>query len=309
MKNILITGGTGYIGQYIAMEMKKQGYNVFITSRKNMDVINGFSNRNLDLLDASTMDGICAGMDIIIHTANMDERLLENNPKEALIANAFATRQLYMDAKNCGVKKFIYLSTFHVYGVQCGEVFEDTVRNPKTEYGLTHFFAEEYLKKEAKDMKCNVSIVRLTNGIGVPLKDTDKWYLVFNDFCKTIYDSQTVIMKSNGLPLRDFVAIKDVVSAMLLLSNYEADNIYEVFNLSAGKTYSIRQVAELVADIYEKRYLKKVVLNIPQVTEEEIKQVKKLYVDSGKLKKLGWTCEYEVEDVINEIFDCLDKRI
>ena len=305
---ILLTGGTGYIGQYMGKLLVENGHEVIITSRKPEAVVMGYENRQMDLLDLPTITGICKNTDVVIHMANLDELLVKEHPQEALLANSYATRVLYLDAVENGVKHFIYLSTFHVYGANQGDIDENTEVQPKSDYALTHLFAEEYLRQLSKMETCKVSVVRLTNGIGLPLEKVQKWYLVLNDFCFLVYYENRIVMKSNGLPIRDFVAIRDVARALLCLINNAKSQTesFDVYNISSQKTYSMRDIADLVRHAYEKRCHKKIIFKLPDVTEEQLKAVEPLMVHSGKLRGLGWRPELEVTDVIEEIFDGLE---
>ena len=302
-KRVLITGGRGYIGCYLAEEIKSRGAEVFITSRFES---NDKHCRRMDLLDDSSVMGVCEGMDAIFHLANLDELLVKEQPKNALLANAFATRQLYLDAVLQGANKFIYFSTFHVYGRNFGEIDEKTTPNPKGDYGLTHYFAEEYLRQLSDIENLPVAVIRLTNGIGAPCGDY-KWYLALNDFCRTVYNTREIVLKSNGLPQRDFVPIKDAAKAAVILSEIETDSRFEVYNISSEFTYSIRELALAVAEVYEKRYGKKTNLKIPNVSREEIDAVKPLKVYSQKIRKLGWQPTVSLDEVINDIFDVLER--
>lgn len=302
MKNILITGGNGYIGQYLVDFLKKNNYTVYVTSRKK---INNKNVLYMDLLDEKSIHGICKNMDVVIHMANLDERIIKNNEKDALLANSYAARLLYLDASENNVKKFIYFSTFHVYGKNSGNIYETDIPSPLSDYGLTHLFAEKYLEQLSKNSDTKVDIIRLTNGIGVPFK-TDKWYLVLNDFCKTVYETGKIVLKSNGLNIRDFISIKDVVSAVDTVIKNDSENCCEIYNLSTEKTYSIRELAYKVKEIYEKKYNKRADIIIPTVTQDEIDMVKPLFVSSEKIKKLGWKPRYSLENVIKEIFEYLN---
>ena len=257
--------------------------------------------------DAS-FDDVCEDIDVVIHTATMDERKIKADGKTALLINSYGTRQLYLDAEKNGVEKFIYLSTFHVYGKSSGVIDENTEPTPISDYGMTHYFAELYLKQLSFEGKCKVACIRLTNGVGVPLEGCDKWYLVINDFCKTLFETGKIVMKSNGLPLRDFVAIDDVVSAVNVIVNLKAETNFDVYNVSSENSISIRRVAELVLEVYEEKFMKKGMFEAPTVSKEDIDMVKTLYVSSEKLRKCGWRSRTELKCVIEEIFNHLNSK-
>jgi UDP-glucose 4-epimerase len=306
MEKILITGGNGYIGSYLAQYLKKQGYYVIITTR-NKVVHCDFETRQMDLLDESTIYGICNDIDIVIHTATMDERKISGNEKDTFLVNAYGTSVLYQDAVKNSVKKFIYLSTFHIYGKNQGRIDENTEPNPISNYGLSHYFAELYLRQLARTGNCETIILRLTNGIGVPMMGSDKWYLVVNDFCKTVYDKQEIIMKSSGLALRDFVSITDIVKGIevIILKKSRNKELIDIYNISAQVSYSIKDVALMVSEIYKKRYNKEVILNFQEKAEKEEAQ---LFISSKKIRKLGWKNNESIIEVTNEIFNYLENR-
>lgn len=305
---ILLTGGTGYIGQYTRKFLKDNGHDVVITSRRIDGIVDGYPNKYLELLDTSSITNICKGFDVVIHMANLNELLVAEQPREALLANSYATRTLYLDATECNVKYFVYLSTFHVYGLDNGIIDESTKVNPRTDYALTHFFAEQYIKQLSVHSNCKVSIVRLTNGIGLPLNNIDKWYLVLNDFCKMAFLENRITMKSNGLPIRDFIAMKDVAKGILFIINHmqEQGDKYDVYNLSSQTVYNMRDLAYMVKECFHQKYNRDIELILPDVTEDQKRAIKPLLVNSNKLRKLGWIPEIKITDVIEEIFNGLE---
>lgn len=307
MEKLLITGGKGYIGQYLVRYFKEFGYQVYYTSRKQKDLIDE-SVRYLNLNDEESFVDLCRGMDVIIHTATMDERKIKENAKAALEMNAYGTRQLYLDAIKCNVKKFIYFSTFHVYGCKYGTIDEDTKPQPVSDYGLTHYFAEQYLQQLSKGSVCTVDVIRLTNGVGMPLGNIDRWYLAMNDFCRNAFRKQKIKLQSSGLSMRDFIAIEDVVYAVKALVERKEAGQFEIFNVSAQHSVSIREAAEKVADIYTERYGNKCELLIPENTGKQQNADKKLMVLSRKIRKLGWKPKITLENTIHDIFSQIEQR-
>lgn len=303
---VLVTGGNGYIGRYLVEGLVKAGYGVYQTTHKDRWTLPE-NVRYLDLSEDSSCIDVCSGMDVVVHTATMDERRITSDAKSALEINAYGTRQLFMDAVRCGVKKFIYLSTFHVYGKQCGTIDESTQPEPENDYGLTHYFAEQYLRQMSANSACETYVLRLTNGVGIPLGNTDKWYLAINDFCKSAFEEQQISLKSNGLSLRDFVAIHDLVAAVKMLMGKPYQGPFEIYNVSAQHSISIREAARLVADIYSRRYGCRCKLLIPDAAPEEKSGVQPLLVLSEKLCGLGWQPQETLEETIDSIFEGLEQ--
>ncbi|OEH85506.1 hypothetical protein BHU72_05320 [Desulfuribacillus stibiiarsenatis] len=308
MKKILVTGGTGYIGSELAKHLDSQGYSVAITSRnKEFYRDPQYEIREMDLLVDNSIYHLCEDIDCVVHTATFDERKIHSYPKETLLANGYGTKLLLESAKRFGVKRFIYLSTFHVYGQQEGYITEDTKANPISDYALTHFVGEMYVNQYSIGTSLDAISLRLTNGIGAP-NNVDRWYLVVNDFCRSAYKSGEIKLKSTGIQQRDFISIIDVVKAIehCIRTNKRLASLTQVFNVSSQESLQIRELASIVKNIYEKRYQKKFSLDMPEVyiTEE---QQKKLYVDSNKLRRLGWETTRTIQDEIHAIFDLLER--
>lgn len=313
MKKILITGGMGYIGSYLAQHLDAEGFDVFLTRRrggKSLPELHGkYPVKDIDLLDASSLNGVCNGMDIVVHTATYDERLANGNPAEALTANGYATRALLEDARLAEVKRFIYLSTFHVYGRSNGRIDESIPVAPVSDYALTHYVAELYCNQYAEKYGMDNRIVRLTNGYGAPMTmDIDKWYLVLNDFCRSVFESQRIELKTPGLQKRDFIGIRDVCSAIGLLAQCERSHIKErIYNVSSGNAVSMRELAALVAQAYQSRYDRYVDMIIPEPPVGALSLSEELLVDSGRLRSLGWQPTASLLEEVNLIFNLLER--
>lgn len=300
---LLITGGHGYIGQYLCRYFENE--DVIGTSRTPKTS----KERFMQLLDETSIQNVCSGVDIVIHTASMNERQIAGNEKDALLANAFAARQLYLDAVRHGAQHFIYLSTFHVYGRAEGTITEETYPVPKNDYGLTHLAAEQYLRQLSSKHHVPVTILRLTNGIGLPGEGCDKWYLALNDFCAMAAETGRVTLLSDGMARRDFLSIYDVCRAVDIVIKNGGKEDCSIYNVSAQKTYSIRELAELAADLFWKLKHKKVLVEIPQndnsnnyqKNKKDSRNVPELFVESAKLRSLGWEPVQSVEEVAAEI--------
>lgn len=298
MENVLITGGDGYIGSYLADFLNENGYHVVITSHR----AENKEARFLDLLDEASIPGICEACDIIIHTATYRPALIADNPRDALLANTFAARQIYLDAVAGGAKLFIYFSTFWVYGMSCGTIDESTVPNPKDDYSLTHWCAEAYLKQLSERYRLPVVVLRLTNGMGKPKWRTHNWRLLINAACKSVVENQTIMVNNSGLQTRDFVALADICQAVDCIIKHHInlqETIYEVYNVSSETSIRILDVALLIREIYEEMTGQPAELNIKSQPDDAAEE--KILVRSQKLRALGWMPVKTMTAVIREI--------
>ncbi|PTH32746.1 UDP-glucose 4-epimerase [Staphylococcus arlettae] len=158
-KHILITGSSGYVGSHLADSLEQLGNKV---SRLNV------KNTLWKELDFKQYDAI-------IHTA----ALVHNNDPNAQLAEYFRvnmhlTFNLAMEAKKCGVKHFVFMSTMAVFGEdgKIGEMVEltnPTNLKPVTNYGISKAKAEAKIREIADD-NFKVAIIRppMIYGVGSP---------------------------------------------------------------------------------------------------------------------------------------------
>ena len=304
---VLITGGLGNLGSYITKEFCKSGYDVYVLTRKEKNKIYGIKYKvieaditNINILKKK----LNIDFDYCIHLASYNEFFTDDYPKKALEINTLGTRNLLEVLSDKLLQKFIYFSTFHVYGAKDGTVNEQSLLCPKNDYASTHLFAEYYIKQFASSRGLNYSILRLTNSYGVPIfSDTNKWYLMLNDFVKSAYTDNNIVIKSNGQIKKDFIWMPDVSKIVVKLLNTRQSGTY---NLSANKSFKLLEIANLINIEYKKRYNKNIKITI---NEEDKTIYKDLSVDNSKLKNL---IEFKLNDKlveeVNNIFDLLERR-
>ena len=152
MKNLLITGSTGFVGKY------------FINKYKAMHEIQTFSFQkdNINTLE-------CSDIDIVFHLSSLVHQMGGASSEEYEIVNVTQTLDLATKSKKSGVKQFLFMSTVKVYGEETNIKYtEDTTCSPEDEYGKSKLKAEKLLL-ELEDEDFKVSIIRtpIIYGYGV----------------------------------------------------------------------------------------------------------------------------------------------
>lgn len=307
-KNVLITGGLGNLGSWISIYLAQQGYTVYVLTRADKHKLKDIKYKiiecditNLEMLEKK----LGFEIDYCIHCASFNEGFLPDYPKRALEINALGTRNLLEILSKKNLKHFVYFSTFHVYGENSGVITEESSLNPKSDYASTHLFAEYYIKQFGSTHNLKYTILRLTNSYGAPtFLDSDKWYLVLNDLTKLAYKNGEIIIKSNGNAKRDFIYMGDVAEITEKLLKKSATN--DVYNLSSNQVYKITQLADIVKDVYQKRYNKSIQIYI---NENDKNVYSDIYIDNKKLKKI---VSFKTKDMmayeVNKIFNLLEKN-
>ena len=267
MKNILITGGLGYVGGRVACYIKEKNpnLNIFLTTRNKNKKLPSWTEKftvlQMNVMDAASIVDCIKdrNIDVIIHLASLNAVESKKAPELALEVNTGGTYKLLNVANIYNVNKFIFFSTFHVYGDTSDTVItEETLPKPFHPYAITHRAAEDFVNyfKHYHGMK--TLIFRQSNGYGYPMDiNVDTWALVFNDICRQAITSGKIILKSSGKQYRDFISLQDAAMAVyhfiFVIPDEWGDGMY---NLGGNCVMSISDVAQKISDVYKSKYKK-----------------------------------------------------
>jgi UDP-glucose 4-epimerase len=309
---ILVSGGFGYLGSHVSDYFFNKGHQVRILSRTGHPELSEWSQRfevvTDDISDYTSIENCCRNIDVVIQAAALNEVDCKTKGKEALLINGWGTRNLLEDAYRNKVKRFIYFSTFHVYGIPKTDVItEETLPDPVNNYSITHYLAEMYCRQFGAEKKVKSYILRISNGYGAPLFPSIKrWTLVLNDLCSTAFNQRKIVLKSKGTQERDFVGIKDILQGVEIFTEKEVeDRGSNVYNLGGGQNFSIISLARAVAGVYKERYNQGIEIEIPEdAAEPDIKASFKFSID--KITKLGYRPTSVMKEEIRNIFKLLE---
>ena len=304
-KTVLITGGLGCLGGRLSKYLIDAGYQVVIgSSRQDAKLPNKLVNCSLvytDFDDIDTLTGACRAADCVIHLATINAQHSQDDPQLAIKVNGIGTYNLIQASVKSKVKYFLYFSTAHIYGSPLtGEIDESTLPKPLHPYAITHRLAEDLLLDSISSQKIKGSVVRLSNSIGLPLiKEANCWMLFINDACKQAVVDRHIVIHSDPNSERDFIPISAVCEiAEYFLSNQTTAD-YPVFNIGSGVSYTLLQIAEMIADRCEELFgfCPKIVYS-----EYNISQNLKLEYKVNKLTaEMGCVINNNLESSIDEV--------
>tara|TARA_B110000046_G_scaffold175838_1_gene200858 strand:- start:467 stop:1408 length:942 start_codon:yes stop_codon:yes gene_type:complete len=256
---ILISGASGYLGSRICKELKKKHHIIAIT--RNPDKFNYFNEKIADeIITLKSFDNnflekvVDSKPEIFIHLISLDSSASNSNPLSSFdvnVGNTFKLLNHLKDSKT--LKKFIYLSTIHVYNSSLKKIDELTKPNPNNFYSLTHFLSEEisnYFNKEA-NFKC--INLRLSNSYGEPVFENENcWKLVVNELVKSANEKKIISLNGEGLTSRDFIHYSDICDAIskLIITDNSKFN-HNTYNLSSGNSLLLIELAELINKEFE----------------------------------------------------------
>lgn len=322
-KRVVVTGGAGYIGSHIVIELLKSNYDVIVIDSlergykdaiKRTEILSGKKVKfiEVDLKDRGKIhEAFKALNDVsyVIHLAaykNVGEG--EKLPVKYWENNVLATRNLLEEIKEKKIKRIIFSSSCTVYGIpQKLPLDEDCPTIPISVYGKTKLQAEQLIDFYSQEFGIEAISLRYFNAVGChesgwigeDSKKSGIFMLVPAVLDCAIGKRNKVYLFGNnfstkdGTQERDYVDVNDLAVAHRLSLEYKlSKNRMEVFNLSTGKPTSCLEIFKICESVTGKK------INI-EVTEPRQGDPLVLFAKSVRAKeKLGWSPTVSLETSI-----------
>ena len=250
-KNILITGGLGFIGSHIADALIEDNQ-VTIIDNLTTGKINNLKDPKHDNLKIikedirkTNLDELTSGIDYIFHLAAMASVPLSiDKPVECTDINLNATVKLLKAAANNNVEKIIFSSSSSVYGQNRNMPLKETEQPmPTSPYAASKASCELYLKSFYDSYGLNYVSLRYFNVFG-PRQDKNSQYAsVIPNFISSLLENKQAEIYGDGEQTRDFVFVTDVVKANMLACESDFNGI---INIASGEKLSINSLYEIV---------------------------------------------------------------
>lgn len=303
LKNVLITGGAGYVGSVLVPKLLNRGYKVKVLDLYiyGDDVLSSVKNDpNLteikgDIRDVCLLERELPGTDVVIHLACIsNDPSFELNPELGKSINYDAFIPLVDISKKNNVKRFIYASSSSVYGIKDEEnVTEDLQLEPLTDYSKYKAMCEEYLQKAKKPGFVTLTIRPSTVCGYSPRLRLD---LTVNILTNHAYNNK-VIKVFGGEQKRPNLHIEDMTDLYVKTLEYPSELIDgKIFNVGYDNM-KVKDIAKLVDKIVSKELGSK--LDIVTLTTDDNRSY---HVSSEKIKKeLGFEARRSVEMAIKDL--------
>jgi len=299
---VLITGGTGYLGSRIGESLTKRGYDVYLGSRNPFakGVVEGCNQVFTDWDDCELE--FCKGFDLIIHAAGMNVHDCAQNPSLAFKFNGRTTGKLVKKAAFYGCKRFIYLSTVHVYNSPLiGDFDEQAPVLNSHPYAKSHHYGEQQVLSVAKNSFLDGTVLRLSNSFGYPVTDqTACWGLVLNEFIRDAFLKGQITINGDCFSKRDFLPITELNRILIEILD-SPELIPGIINVSSATSKTLLEVALQVRDTVSEFSGTTVEL----VNEIGPKTVSKLNIKNHALEKIGIFANNDLKFEISKMLDFL----
>ena len=324
---ILVTGGAGYIGSHMIIDLIKNNYEVLAIdnfSNSYQSVLNNiksitkknFSFEEVDIRDYESLKKLFTNykIKVVIHFAalkSVEESFL--NEKLYIDNNIIGTSNIIKIMKEANIKKLIFSSSAAVYGkVNKLPISELHKTNPINPYAKTKLKSEDLLRQTSLENKdWSIIILRYFNPAGAhpsyligenPKKSgknifpalgavagkIDQIFKIFGDDYETL----------DGTCIRDYIHIMDLTSGHISAIDYLNNNKgIEIINLGTGKGYSVKEI------ISRFEAMNNVKINV-NISLRRKGDTDSCYADVNRANELlNWKAKYNLDDMCRDYWN------
>lgn len=311
-KNVLITGGLGFIGSSLAERLVSMGACVTLLDAMisdyggnlfNIEPIKEKVEINFsDITDVSSVNYLVKEKDYIFHCAGQVCHILGlSDPFPDIEYNIKGTAIL-MEAcrKNNPTVTVVKMGTRGQYGnVVSLPVSEDAPTNPKGMYEISSLTAEKIMKVYNDIHGIKTVLLRLANIYGPRSQMKHSRFGVVNWFVRQAIDDQTIKVFGDGKILRDFLYIDDCVNA-ILMSTINEDAVGEILNVGIDKPTGLLELVKLIVEIAKAGRLEFANFS----PERKLQDPGDFYSNINKIRnRVGWEPKVSLRDGLTKTID------
>jgi UDP-glucose 4-epimerase len=268
-KNILVTGGNGYLGSNLINILKSINCKITILDRITGQNLENFNKAKIkeclcDIRDPDIWAGILDGIDLIFYFAGQTSVYKANeNPKDDFAINVQPLSNLLEACRKYNCKPGILFSgTVTENGIpEKFPVNEMHPDKPVTVYDLHKLIAEYYLKCYSNRGIVQGAILRLANVYGPGPLSTNADRGILNMMVRRALNREELTLYGEGNFLRDYIFIDDVINAFLLSAMNMGIMNGNHFIVASGVSHSIREAFEIVRE------------NVQNITNRNVKLI------------------------------------
>ena len=315
--NVLITGGSGFIGSYLAERLLESGDNVYVVD----DLSTGSMGNIADLMDNvrfhfkagdicnyHAVEDFIEKCDVVYHlAAAVGVYLIIDQPVKTIEVNVKGTETiLALAAKNN--TRVIFASTSEVYGKgtqipfkENGDIVFGSTTKRRWSYACSKAIDEFLALAYWREKQLPVVIVRLFNTTGP--RQTGKYGMVVPRLVGQSISNDPMTVFGDGTQTRCFAHVKDVVRALELLKDRD-DVVGEIFNIGDDHSISIKDLAH---KIKEATNSDSEIQYIPyaEAYDEGFEDMSKRIPDLHKMRTLlNCRFHFNIDHIIRDVRDC-----
>jgi UDP-glucose 4-epimerase len=309
----LVTGGSGFIGSHICEGLIAAGHSVKVLDnlssgrQENLKLLEGkIDFIEGDLLDPEILNSAMKGVEIVLHQAaiasvqiSMDQPLMEHR------TNSFGTLSILEAARKADVRRVVFAASASAYGDDPTiPKRESMFPRPASPYAISKVSGEYYCRFYSREYGIESICLRYFNVFGPRQHPASPYSGVISIFINEMLKNKSPIIFGDGLQTRDFVYVKDIVSANLLACEIQrADG--QIYNVGSGQSTDLLELIAVLNRIMGTTI-------VPEMTSERSGDIRESLADINfAMTELGYEPSTNLEFGLAQVVDWMsqDKMI
>jgi len=305
-RNVLVTGGAGFIGSHVVDAYLERGDRVWVVDDLSSGSLANV-NEKAEFVEMGIQDPDLRGLfrdvgfDLVsLHAAQIDVRTSVEDPARDASINVLGMLNVVEGARESGTRRIVYVSSGGVVYGEPEEIPtpERAAKLPLSPYGVAKLSGEYYLHYYEVVHGIEYVALRYANVFG-PRQDPHGEAGVVAIFCERLQSAEELTIFGDGEQTRDYVYVKDVVVANLLASEMvlkpgpDIDAV--AFNVGTGAGTSVNRLADVLESIAENRPGR-------VYREARVGELRHSTLDVSRFAECGWAARHTLEDSLRETF-------
>lgn len=311
-RRVLLTGGLGFLGLNLVPLLLASGAEVLVLNRslhplalswlerlrdgRTVAIVQG------DIADAESMPGWLDGVDLVINLAGESGAVKSLREAQTDMQVNIAGHLNLLDAirARSSFPRVVFVSSRLVYGVTGPDpVDEEHPPRPTSLYGLHKLTVEHYYRIYHQHYGIPYTILRLTNPYGPFQLPHRLHYGIVNRFVMAALRGEAIPLYGGGPQLRDYIHVRDAADAVLR-AGVDERAAGETFNVGAGRSVSLGEVARRIVDLAGSGWIE----DVPWPDGYQKVETGDFLCDTRRIEeRLGWQAGIEVAEGLRETVD------
>jgi UDP-glucose 4-epimerase len=298
-----VVGGAGFIGSHFVDRLAELGHTITVIDNCCSGTLSRISSHlgkdyfqvhEINAEDTESLTSVLWGIETVIHLAsNPDIARAATDPRVDFLQGTALTESVLEASRRAGVLKVLYASGSGVYGTSgLQPIHEDTLLRPISTYGASKLAGESLLSSYSFMFGLKGLSFRFANVVG-PRQTHGVGFDFMNNLRK---NSKVLNVLGNGTQTKSYIFVSDVIDAVLHASEMSASD-YDVYNVSTNDYISVFEIAELAIKA-SGLDLEDVTVNYGDSDRGWKADVPKIFLDSEKLRSIGWKNRFSSRDAI-----------
>jgi len=308
-KRVVVTGGAGFIGSNIAEELYANNEVIIIddlsTGRlQNIAPLGKLSNVSFfqgTITDLSLLLKAFDRADYVFHQAALASVPMSiQDPLRTNEVNILGTLNVLVAARDRHVKKVVFASSCAIYGdTPTLPARESMPLNPLSPYAVTKATGEQYCSVFSQVFGLATSCLRYFNVYGPRQDPSSEYAAVVPKFITAALAGKPLTIFGDGQQTRDFVFVKDVVSANISAAQTD---ITGAFNIGSGRQTSVIELANLVLRLTGRDVA-------PLYHPPKPGEIRHSFADISRAREFGYSPKHNLEEGIRKTISSLQAPL